>query len=113
MTANITQVDLEDQMVNICNRMEEDIATLYEVSNARAEAESNYKYRHARAMIEQETKMPVATKDAYAHLRAADEYREWQLLQARERATQQSLLAARSRLDALRTICANVRAAGG
>lgn len=109
----LTQIDLETEMIRICNRMETDIELLADLSTQRAEAESAYKYKHARALIETVEKMPVGTKDALAHLRAADDYRQWKLLEGREKATQQSLIASRSRLDALRTICANVRAVGG
>lgn len=112
-TANLTQVDLENDIMAICDRMEQDIQTLAELSVQRAEAEADYKYRHARAVIEQEGKAPVATKEALAHLRASEQFKTWKILEAREKTTQQSLLAARSKLDALRTICANVRAAGG
>lgn len=111
-TATLTHVDLENEMLRVCRRMEEDIEVLTEVSNDRAEAESSYKYKHARAMIEQTEKTPVATKEAHAHLRASDDYKLWKILEGREKATQQSLIASRSRLDALRTICANVRATG-
>ena len=110
---NISQMDLEAEMLRICTRMETDIELLLQLSTERAEAESSYRYKHARAIFEQEGKIPVATKDAVAHLRAADEFRQWQLLTGREKATQQSLIASRSRLDAMRTICANVRAVGG
>ena len=110
---NISQMDLEAEMLRICTRMEEDIDLLLQLSTERAEAESSYRYKHARAIFEQEGKIPVATKDAVAHLRAADEFRQWLLLTGREKATQQSLIASRSRLDAMRTICANVRAVGG
>lgn len=114
-TATVTQVDLEAEILRICGRMETDIDLLVTLGEQRAEAEAEYKYRHARAMMDQEAigKVPVATKEAFAHLRASDQFKTWKLLEAREKATQQSLLASRSRLDAMRTICANVRAIGG
>jgi len=48
-----------------------------------------------------------------AHLKATSDYREWRTLEAQERATQQLLTSLRAQLDALRTIAANVRYAGG
>jgi hypothetical protein len=112
-TAQVTQVDLETEIMRICDRMERDIDLLVTLSAKRADAEADYRHRHAVALVTQEGKVPVATKDAVAHLKATDEFRAWKLLEAQEKATQQSLLASRSRLDAIRTICANVRAAGG
>lgn len=109
----LAQMDLESEMIRICQRMEDDVDVLAQVSTERAEAEADYKHKHARALIDQTDKMPVGVKDAMAHLRATEDYRRWKLLEAREKATQQSLVASRSRLDALRTICANVRALGG
>lgn len=109
-TDQITQIDIEEQMLRICDRIEQDIDLLADLSTQRAEAESAYKYRHARSMVEQTAKVPVASKEAIAHLRASEEYRQWKVLEGREKATQQSLLASRARLDALRTISANVRA---
>lgn len=109
----LTQIDLETEMMRICSRMETDIDLLADLSTQRAEAESAYKYKYSRALIETTEKMAVAIKDALAHLRASDDFRQWKLLEGREKATQQSLIASRSRLDAMRTICANVRAVGG
>lgn len=109
----ITQVDLEDQLLAICDRMEDDTHLLLDLSIQRAEAEADYKYKYSRSLISISEKMPVSSKEARAYLSASEEFRKWQLLLAREKATQQSLLASRSRLDAIRTVCANVRAAGG
>ena len=109
-TDQIHQIDLEAEMLRICDRIEADIELLADLSTQRAEAESAYKYKHARSMVEHTGKVPVASKEAIAHLRASEEYRQWKVLEGREKATQHSLIASRSRLDALRTISANVRA---
>lgn len=107
---NLTQVDIETDILRICDKLESDTSLLADISVQRAEAEATFKQRHARAMVEQTGKVPVASKEAIAHLRASEEFRVWKILEAREKATQQSLLALRARLDALRTISANVRA---
>ena len=112
-TQAITQIDLETQMLKICDAIEAEIDCLKKLSDQRAEAESEYKYKQARSMVNQTTKIPIATKEAVAHLHAQEDFRLWKILEAREKATQQALIGLRSRLDALRTICANVRAAGG
>ena len=109
----ITQIDLESQMLNICDAIETEIESLRSISDQRAEAESEYKYKQARSIVNQTTKIPVATKEAVAHLVSQEDFRLWKILEGREKATQQALIGLRSRLDALRTICANVSAAGG
>ena len=52
-------------------------------------------------------------KEAHAQLRASDVFSDWKLAEAKEKATQQALIAIRTLMDALRTISANVRAMGG
>jgi len=103
--------DVEERIIRLSDVLEEETERYADLAEQRAEAESDYKYRHSRALVEQAGKIPVATKDAVAHLRASDDYRRWKILEAREKATQQKLIAARSQLDALRTVAANVRAA--
>ena len=105
----LTQVDIEHRIIAITDALDEQTHLYAELADNRAEAEADYKHRHARALVEQAGKIPVATKDAVAHLRATDDYRRWKVLEARERATQQKLVALRSQLDALRTVAANVR----
>lgn len=112
-TEVMTQVLVEKRILELCDELEEQVEFYSQISQRRAEAESDFKYRFARTLIEQTAKAPVATKEAIAQLKASGEYREWKLYEARERATQQKLTSIRTQLDSLRTISANVRAAGG
>ncbi len=113
MTGPLIQVNLEAQMLRICDELEKMTEELARVSALRAEAEAEYRHRYARALVEQQGKVPVATKEAVAQLKATNSFRDWKINEAREKTTQQALVAFRSRLDALRTISANVRAQGG
>jgi hypothetical protein len=54
-------------------------------------------------------KMPVADKEARADVTASDEFRAWRIAEARRAASREALLSYRARLDALRTLSANVR----
>lgn len=105
----LTQVDVEQRIVMIIDALDEQVALFAELSAERADAEADYKYAFSRGLVEQPGKIPVATKEAVAHLRSPDAFRKWKLLEARERATQQHMTSLRSQLEALRTIAANVR----
>jgi len=106
----ITQADVEQRIIRITDALDEQTELFAELSAGRADAEAEYKYAYSRAIVEQAGKVPVATKEAVAHLRSPDSFRRWKLLEAREKATQQKLTSLRSQLEALRTIAANVRA---
>ena len=105
----LTQADIEERIVNLTEALDENTELFAEVSEQRAEAEADYKWAFSRGIVEQNGKVPVATKEAVAHLRSPQAYRKWKILEAQEKATQQKLMAIRTQLDALRTIAANVR----
>lgn len=96
----------------------EEFATL---SDGEAEAENAYKRRKYRAVVvltERPTlpdgrKTTVDWREAQAETIATDEAEAYRLAQARLRATKEALLTKRARLDALRSLAANVRAQGG
>ena len=105
----ISQGEIEERILRLCDQMDTTLDDYREVSEQRASAEADYKYAHSRALIEQGSKSTVAAREAVAHLRASTQYREWRLLETRERACQQMLTSLRSQIDALRTLSANVR----
>lgn len=109
----LIQVEVEERIQALCEQLEEHVTTFTSTSHKRAEAEADFKYHYSRALLEQAGKQPVATKEAIAHLKASEPYRLWKILEASEKSTQQALISVRTQLDALRTISANVRAAGG
>jgi hypothetical protein len=109
----IIQTEVEDKLQSLCDLLETNCEEYASVLGQRAEAEADYKYRFNRSLVEQNGKVPVVTKEAIAHLKASGEYRAWKRLEAQEKGLQQTLTSIRSQLEALRTISANVRAAGG
>lgn len=106
----ISQAEVEQRIVMLTEQLDEQTTLFSSISEDRAEAESAYRYAFARGIVEQAGKVPVATKEAVAHLRSPEAFRQWKILEAREKATQQKLMAIRAQLEALRTIAANVRA---
>jgi hypothetical protein len=109
----LTQQLVEDRILKLCDALESNLDTFRELAASRADAEANYKHRYSRSLVEQHGKVTVSVREAVAHLKATGDYREWRTLEAQERATQQLLTSIRAQLDALRTIAANVRYAGG
>jgi hypothetical protein len=101
--------EVEERILRLCEALEEESERYADLAAERADAEADFKYRHSRAFIEQNGKIPVATKEAVAQMRAANDFRRYRLLEARERATQSKLTSLRAQLEALRTIAANVR----
>lgn len=105
----LTIGEVEERIMRLCDVLDEEAERFAQLSAERAEAEADYKYRYSRAFIEQSGKIPVASKEAVANMIAANDFRRYRLLEARERATQSKLTSVRSQLEAMRTIAANVR----
>jgi hypothetical protein len=112
-TTPLTQVDVEGEIMRLCAELEDQVELFATVAEQRAEAEAAYKHHYSTALLQQQGKVTVSTREAVAHLRASKEFQLFRILEAREKATQQALIGIRCRLDSLRTIAANVRAAGG
>lgn len=107
--------DLPGQIIGVLEALEEATDT-YADSLARASnAESKYRLAHAEATIRLADgalpgKMTVATREAHALLQARDEYSIWMIHQAAADSARQYLYTLRAKLDALRTLNANIRA---
>lgn len=108
----LNQAQIENQLDALGDRLADEVERYAVLTVERAQAEADYKRRYHRAIL-QTTSGTVAQKEAHAHLRAADDFRNWKIAEAQEKATQQALIALRTRIETARTISANVRAAGG
>lgn len=104
-------IEVETWILTLCEALEEQIDLFRQLSQARAVAEADYRHRHARAVLEQQGKPTTAVREAVADYRASAEFRQWRILEAQEKATLQAMSGIRSRLEALRTVAANIRAA--
>lgn len=117
----LSQVEVEVGIMAAVDEMETLTEEYAGISDAEAEAENAYKRRKYRAVIvlsERPTladgrKTTVDWREAQAETIAADEADAYRLAQARLRSTKEALLTKRARLDALRSLAANVRAQGG
>ena len=104
-------IEVETWILSLCEALEEQIDLYRQLSQQRAVAEADYRHRHARAVLEQQGKPTTTVREAVADYRASAEFRQWRILEAQEKATLQAMSGIRSRLEALRTVAANVRAA--
>ena len=113
MSGPIIQTEVEERLLQLAARLDVEVERFAGVSLERAQAEADYKLTYSKVVVTLVGKDTVARKEALAHLKAGDTYHAWKLAEAREKATQQALIAIRTQMDALRTISANVRAMGG
>jgi|ETNvirome_6_1000_1030641.scaffolds.fasta_scaffold104699_1 hypothetical protein len=113
MNGPIIQTDVESRLLQLVDRLDTEVERFAEVSHERATQEAAHKLEYSSAIVHNIGKDTVAKKEAMAHLRSKDTFHAWKLAEAKEKATQQALIAIRTQMDALRTISANVRAMGG
>ena len=102
------QVDIESRLDLLNQQLEEEVERFAELTVERAEAEFEYKRAYNRAVL-QSTDGTVAQKEARAFGKSANEFRDYKIAEALEKATQQKLMAIRSQIDSSRTISANIR----
>jgi hypothetical protein len=108
----LTQGEVEQAIHDLSQELESTTYAYAELSDAAAEAEADYKLRQARvtvALADSNTKMTAQERQARAELTAAEELRRWKLAEARRQACKEALLTLRARLDAMRSLSANLR----
>lgn len=108
----LTQGDIETQILEVSEALEDETERYASICTESAIAEADWKYRQARSYIvltEQEGRMTAAEKDHRVTMANFSEFRSYRLLDARRTASKESLNSLRTRLDALRTLSANVR----
>jgi len=111
----LTQGEVEREIMRLSDELEDETHRYADVGELVVNAELDYKGAHAASIISAAansdgTKRTVAERDAWATTETIDLMRTWRIHEARQEATKQSLLSLRNRLDALRTLAANIRA---
>ena len=113
MNRLLTQGDIETAILALSDELESQTYAYSELSDTAAVAEADYKIRLARALVgfaaDPSIKMTATERQARVDLHCAAELRSWKIAEARRQATKETLLSLRSRLDAMRTLSANVR----
>ena len=110
----LSQGDVEDQILATSDAIEAEVERYAGLADAAADAEADYKLRYATAVVslaDSQSRMSIPERSARAELASADELRRFKVLEARRQASKEALLSYRARLDALRSLSANIRAA--
>lgn len=113
----LTQAQVESGIQDIVERLDDLTHEYATASDHAAESEHVYRIKRARGIVAMAGElMPGGTKstadwrEAQADIIAADEGYVYRMADARLRALREALSTHRARLDALRTLSANVRA---
>lgn len=109
----LTQAEIEWQIEDICQALEAAVEEHATLVIDWASAENSYKRRRAQTLIgfaNSSERMTVAERDARTDFHVADEWEAYKLLDARRESSREYLRSLHARLDALRTLAANVRA---
>lgn len=108
----LTQGQTEQSILDLSNDLEHQTDLYAQQSEMAATAEADYKLARARAYVllsERHPKMTASEREMRSDLNSAEHLRLWKLYEAQRQATRESLLSLRARLDALRSISANIR----
>jgi hypothetical protein len=112
-TRTLSQTEIERDIAAISDELESQTYLYKQLAVEAAEAESDYKLKFARSVIGQSAmqshKLTASDKQARAEVLSEMELRVWKIAEARRNATKEALLSLRARLDALRSLAANVR----
>lgn len=109
----VTQGGIESQILALVYELEEYTDAYATVCEEAARADVAHKRaftRHLVMLAADQPKMTVALREAKATQKSIDEMAVGRIMAAKERATREKLTSLRARLDALRTLSANVRA---
>ena len=114
-TTLLTQAQIEGEITRLSDALEAETYDYRDISLSAAEAEAAFKHRHATATLSMGTeatdgrKRTASERAAYADRVSGDEFRLFRIAEARRGASRESMLSLRTRIDALRTLAANIR----
>lgn len=114
-TTLLTQAQIEGEITRLSDALEAETYDYRDISLSAAEAEAAFKHRHATATLSMAAeatdgrKRTASERAAYADRVSGDEFRLFRIAEARRGASRESMLSLRTRIDALRTLAANIR----
>lgn len=109
----LTQGQIEEHIMALSEAMEDTTHSYAEVGQRAARAEADYRREHATLIVAQlrhREGRSVVECTATADAMVSDQRQTHLLAEAERNALREALLTQRSRMDALRTLAANVRA---
>lgn len=108
----LTQGDIEHSIIALSDQLEEQTYLYAQLSDEAAEAEADYKLEAGRLLIgiaSSGAKMTAQERQARVDVNCSDSFRSWKLAEARRQSCKEALLSLRGRMDAQRSLAANVR----
>lgn len=112
MRSVLTQGDIEHGILSLSDQLERETELYAELSDLAAEAEANYKHAaavHLITLAANGAKMTAPERQARVDVHCSDQFRTWKVQEARRQACKEALLSLRARIDAQRSLAANVR----
>lgn len=110
----LTQVEIEQEIQRLSTEYEDAVDELDSIGRRTANSEADWKFKFWRAMTVVTDERPRSNKEwreASSALRAGEEtYRKLKVDEAIERAIQEKCRSLKTRINALQTLAANVRA---
>lgn len=109
----LTQGEIEEMILAISAQIEEETYAYASLSDESASAEADYKLAAARQMLAiaaSDRKMTAPEKQATVDVACSEVFRAWRIAEARRASCKEALNSLRARLDAQRSLAANVRA---
>ena len=109
----LAQPEIEQRILDTLAALEEETYAYAQMSDLAAQSEADYKIRAAKALVFESAdhpKMTIGERQARVEISCAVELRAWKVAEARRQTSKEALLSLRARLDALRSLSANVRA---
>lgn len=110
----LSQGQIEAQIAGLCDELADETDRYAAVEEMSASYEADYKYKFARSLLDvaantSDRRVTAGEREAVADVASSTEFKVWKIHDARRRASKEALLSIRARLDALRTLSANVR----
>lgn len=106
-TTPISQVDIENELVRLMDRLENETEQFETVAMDLAKKEAAYKSNWAKEYLS--AKGSIKEREAWADYKMDQQHFEYKCAEALVKAKREALLSIRSSMDAIRTLNANVR----
>jgi len=106
--APISQVEIEEMLINLISELEEETEAFERLAEDGAKKEANYKSNWAKEYLA--AKGSIKEREAWAEYLLADAHFDFKIAEALVKSKREKLLSLRTSIDAMRTLNANVRA---
>jgi hypothetical protein len=107
-TEPISQVDIENNLLDLISELEEETEAFEVLSEDSAKKEAIYKANWAKEYLS--AKGSIKERESWADYKMADEQYDFKIAEALMKSKREKLLSLRTSIDAMRTLNANVRA---